>query len=300
MLTRVTERVDRPLAGCRVDRENGIIRGAKLCGLTSANGRSYPAEVFRRGVAKYEGVHVYANHTRGERSIGDKLGWITNARIGPDGVPRGDLNLLTTHPDYPAIVEAAQRNPSLYGLSHVADCRVGRGTNGREQVESIESVVSVDLVAEPATTRGIFESRSSQRGKSMRLKEYAVRVGKRVNERRRRLLHEVAMTEPDAEVTDADVMTGDDRDETAAALCAAGRGVWERIVWGQVTPEEGLARLRKFARIAAQLMATNDDDDEPAEESRRPRSSADFLATITESRDLSPESVTAFMRSLRR
>jgi hypothetical protein len=155
---RIAERVSTPFARAAVDREHGVIRGVKLCGGTSANGRDYPPEVFRRDVGKYEGAAIYADHGR-DRSVDRKLGWIESPRVDADGTPRGDAHLLKTHPLYDRVMEAAERNPALFGFSHVALCETSFGPDGRERVDGLRAVESVDLVAEPATTKGIFEDR---------------------------------------------------------------------------------------------------------------------------------------------
>lgn len=157
---RLIERVTQPFAGAVVDRAKGIIRNVKLCGGSSVNGRDYPPAVFRRDYRKYEQAPIYADHER-DRSVDRKLGWIENARVDPDGTPRGDAHLLKTHPLYERVMEAAERNPSLFGFSHVAMCHTSM-KGSREQVEGLETVESVDLVAEPATTKGLFEARNEK------------------------------------------------------------------------------------------------------------------------------------------
>lgn len=158
---RLAERVSAPFAGAAVDRDKGIIRGVKLCGGSSANGRDYPPEVFRRDVQKYKGAAIYADHGR-DRSVDRKIGWIESPRVDADGTPRGDAHLLKTHPLYERVMEAAERNPALFGFSHVALCETSYGADGRERVEGLRAIESVDLVAEPATTKGIFESRIAE------------------------------------------------------------------------------------------------------------------------------------------
>jgi hypothetical protein len=160
---RLAERVSAPFAGAAVDRDKGVIRGVKLCGGSSANGRDYPPEVFRRDVRKYEGVAIYADHGR-DRSVDRKLGWIERPHVDADGTPRGDAHLLKAHPLYERVMEAAERNPALFGFSHVALCETSYGADGRERVEGLRAIESVDLVAEPATTKGIFEARIARRG----------------------------------------------------------------------------------------------------------------------------------------
>lgn len=143
-----------------VDEANGIIRGVKVCGLISQNKRRYPVDVLRRDFSKYENAKVYFDHKRGGRSIREQAGWLKNVKPGDDGTPRADLHLYTSDPGTAKVFEAAKRNPNQLGLSHVAKCRTRR-EGGVEVIEVIESVESVDLVTDPATVQGLFESREN-------------------------------------------------------------------------------------------------------------------------------------------
>jgi hypothetical protein len=156
---RLTERVNKPFAGTRVNREAGTIDGVLICGTESANGRDYPAAVLRRDYAVYEGAVVNCDHAR-ESTVDRRFGWFTGVKPGDDGRPRGTLNVLLQHPMAARVFEAAERNPALFGFSHVAMCETTRGKNGREVVEAIKGVESIDLVASPATTKGLFEGRT--------------------------------------------------------------------------------------------------------------------------------------------
>jgi hypothetical protein len=55
-------------------------------------------------------------------------------------------------------------------------CETKRGKDGREVVEAIKSVESIDLVASPATTKGLFESKGTAVNR-ISLKQYAERRG---------------------------------------------------------------------------------------------------------------------------
>lgn len=157
---RLTERVNTPFAGTRVNREAGTIDGVLICGTASANGRDYPAAVLRRDHAVYEGAVVNCDHAR-ESTVDRRFGWFTNVKPGDDGRPRGTLNVLLQHPMAARVFEAAERNPALFGFSHVAMCDTRRDAKtGREVVEAIKSVESIDLVASPATTKGLFEGKA--------------------------------------------------------------------------------------------------------------------------------------------
>jgi hypothetical protein len=161
----IAESVAEPFAGCRVDREAGVIRGVRICGMRSNNGRSYPWGSGLTNHSIYEGRPVNAGHNRsgGDVPPEARLGWLRNVRHD-EGGPRADLHVLKSHRLAESVFEAAERNPGLYGLSHVALCKT-RWSGGQEIIESIERVDSVDLVSDPATTRGLYES--TNRGRSM-------------------------------------------------------------------------------------------------------------------------------------
>jgi hypothetical protein len=158
--TRLTERVASNTS-LRVDRESGVIRGVKILGGNSLNGRRYAREAMQRAVGLYEGKQVNINHPSRanrdlERSVSDRFGWLQNVRMADRGIV-GDLHVLKSHPLAATVFEAAERNPALFGLSHVAEGRT-RQERGSVIVEEIVSVQSVDIVADPATTAGLFES----------------------------------------------------------------------------------------------------------------------------------------------
>jgi hypothetical protein len=144
-----------------IDRESGVIRGVKVLGAESKNGRRYSDKAMREAAGFYEGRDVNVNHPskeagNSERAVGDAFGWLESVSVKPDGV-YADLHYLKEHPQAGIIVEAAERNPKRFGLSHNAEGTVKK-VDGRNVVESINSVKSVDIVQTPATVNGLFES----------------------------------------------------------------------------------------------------------------------------------------------
>ena len=141
-----------------VDRQAGVVRNVKIIGLESRNGRTYLPETLRKAAPKYEGVAVNTDHSKpGEqRRVAERFGRLRNVRTGDAGL-FADLHYLTSHPLANVVAEAAERMADAFGLSHdvfgKVTCR-----NGKAIVEEIETVRSVDLVADPATTGGLFES----------------------------------------------------------------------------------------------------------------------------------------------
>jgi len=142
----------------RVDRERGVIQGVKILGLASANRRTYLPEALREAVKLYESVAVNVDHIRsGElRSYRDRIGKLVNVRFANDGL-YGDLVVNPRHPLAEQLFWDAEHCPENVGLSHDARGKTAV-RNGQVVVEAIESVRSVDLVAEPATTKSLYEA----------------------------------------------------------------------------------------------------------------------------------------------
>ena len=172
----ITMLQERVAAGVgRVDRENGVIHGVRILGRVSKNNREYSPEAIRGAAKLYEGIRVNVDHPSGaksDRSLTSRCGWLSNVRASDSGLT-GDLHLILSHPMSPAILEMAERNPSLLGLSHNAEGRITK-RDGRNIVEEITHVRSVDLVADPATADSLFESR--RWSIDMSSKEFAERL----------------------------------------------------------------------------------------------------------------------------
>jgi hypothetical protein len=156
----LTERAVAP-AGA-VDKAAGIIRNAKLLGLISQNGREYTEAALRNSVPLFESARVNLDHPpRGHegitRNVSDWVGIVENVRFVPGDGLRGDIRLRRESAHFAEIMEAATAFPGSFGLSPNQLGRVvHRG--GKQIVEAIERVRSVDMVTTPATTRGLFES----------------------------------------------------------------------------------------------------------------------------------------------
>lgn len=144
-----------------IDRVAGVIRGVKILGASSRNGRDYSQQALRDAAAIYEGLGVNTNHPSRatpnvSRTVEEGVGWLENVTVKPDGV-YGDLFVIKSHPLANTLFEVAERKPNRFGLSHNAAGDVVE-RNGRRIVESIKSVRSVDLVQNPATVKSLFES----------------------------------------------------------------------------------------------------------------------------------------------
>ena len=158
----------------RVDRDRGIIRGVKVLGLESQNGRRYLPAAVAKAKGLYEGRSVRIDHPRrpnDPRESGDVFGWLRDVREGQGGALFADLHFLKAHPMAARVCEAAERNPALFGLSHNVEV-YGQDRDGVYEISEIVEVRSVDLVADPATTKGLFEGDTMRRGlRRRRLRE---------------------------------------------------------------------------------------------------------------------------------
>lgn len=139
-----------------IDEEAGVIKGVKIIGKTSKNGREYSTKVLEAAKPKYEGLGINLDHQRGNRRVSDGFGRLRSVELREDGL-YGDLEYLKSHPYADQFIESAQRMPEQVGLSHSAEGKVSK-QGDKESVEEITAVNSVDVVRYPATTNGLFES----------------------------------------------------------------------------------------------------------------------------------------------
>lgn len=153
----------------QVDMAKNVISGVKLIGFESRNNRSYSPNVLRQAVHLYEGVKVNLDHPHRPntpRSVADRIGVIRRARFVEGKGVFGDFHFNPQHPSAGQIVWEAENNPSALGFSHNATLQVAGKRSGRQIVEAIAGVKSVDLVADPATTNGFFEMELPENSRS--------------------------------------------------------------------------------------------------------------------------------------
>jgi hypothetical protein len=249
-----------------------IVRGVLLCGATSANRRRYKKEAFAGArVKRYNGVPVYLNHGDGRspRRYEDRIAKVVNARHRADGMPIGDLEVRPKHPFAEAFLDDATHDPTSLGMSHVAHCATETARDGWEDVREVAEVESVDVVLDPATTKGLFEStnRSGAAVKKLgavlnHLKESA---DPRLRRAGRALVREAAaagvMDEPAAPTTASD--------EVSAAVLATGAAILKRVLSGELDRTVGIRALNALVTTHDSLTASEDERDEPDAEQRR-------------------------------
>ena len=146
--------------GAKLDRENHVLRGVKILGLKSKNGRRYLPEAASNAQSLYEGASCNIDHppnANQSRSFADRFGKIIEVRKDADGGLSANLKYNPKHPYAQAFEWWAENEPSAIGMSHNA-IGEGRTEDGVFLIEKIVSVRSVDLVADPATTKGLYEN----------------------------------------------------------------------------------------------------------------------------------------------
>jgi len=147
-----------PFSEANIDRDNNIIRNICLLTSESRNGRVYLPQAIEQAAALFEGVKAFANHPlkseRGEvRDVQDLIGKCKNVRYS-QGKLMADLFVLESHSGW--VFPLATQTPELVGISINAQGKI-RKVNGKDVVEEIVEVRSVDLVSEPAATKNLFE-----------------------------------------------------------------------------------------------------------------------------------------------
>ena len=141
-----------------VDRENHIVHGVKVLGFTSANGRIYDFAAVKEAIAKYEKAPVNKDHNMEEPSFSDRLGWLENVTLEKDGL-YADFHYNPHADGIESFLWFAEHNGlGDVGFSHLVSGKYSVDPDGTERITRIDKVKSVDLVANPATTKTIFES----------------------------------------------------------------------------------------------------------------------------------------------
>lgn len=151
--------------GLTLEEEDGqpILRHVKILGSVSQNGRFYTPEAKSAALPLYESVKVNLDHPdnpQKTRGIRDRFGKLVHIRI-ENGDLYGDLLFNPFHELAESIKWYAKNMPDCLGLSHNA---VGQGDeqDGKFIVRKIAKLRSVDLVADPATTVTLFESKQEE------------------------------------------------------------------------------------------------------------------------------------------
>ena len=166
----ITEAV---LSESKVDRENKIIHNVVLLTKNSLNTagkvhRTYTDDCLDRAAVIFEGAPAFIDHpgsqaAKSGRSVREQYGFYRGVKRIGEKLVADDLVLYDV-PDAALVMSIAEKNPLSAGNSIHAAGRV-KMSGGIEIVEELLPRTkwgyrsSVDLVDDPATTRGIFESK---------------------------------------------------------------------------------------------------------------------------------------------
>jgi len=138
---------------------DGVLSGVSVLRSLGQNGnRSYSDRAMRDLIEAINNrtIPVYQDHegklVQGIRSVADIIGSLKNARIN-DGVVRADFSVL---PRFRKTVEQLARD-GVAGLSINATGLRTIESNGKQTVERLTNVRSVDLVAETGSTLNLME-----------------------------------------------------------------------------------------------------------------------------------------------
>ena len=275
-------------SGGKVRRDGAypVISGVLLCGAESLNGRSYPASAFAGDrVKRYEGKPVYVDHSdgRGGRKFREKIGWVENVRHRADGRPVGDIGINPKHADAESVLWAAEHKPDFAGMSHVAECKTKPGANGREVVEDVVMPESVDIVVDPATTKGFYESTGRRTVPTTLREAIEGQLPKLPPERAKPVRRWLVLSEDDTgmgALMDAPVeepLEGTDPDQAISdAFKQAMHAQIDALLDGSHTLAELISKIRELGKAHGKLTgkaaaATDAETDTDAEESRKPK-----------------------------
>jgi hypothetical protein len=153
------------LKSARLNRDLNIIENTTLISAQSVNGparkRRYSEAALKQIAAMAEGLPAYANHVSPElafkpRDVRDLIGRHQNVRFDPSTqTVRSDLHVLAHHT--PWVFGLAERLGDVVGNSLVSRGSV-KMEGDTEVVDQIAQLRSADLVSDPASTKGLFES----------------------------------------------------------------------------------------------------------------------------------------------
>lgn len=139
------------------------IKNVAIINRISKNNRIYSDRALETIVNLADGIKVFCDHeienTAGKnRSVRDLIGRVLRPHKS-NGSVYADLEVLENCKEW--IFALATQMPETVGMSirAVGSISPEKDSQGREQVESIARLKSVDLVSEPATTLSLFEEK---------------------------------------------------------------------------------------------------------------------------------------------
>jgi hypothetical protein len=151
------------------DRGIGILENVKILGWKSRNkNRRYDPKGINPEL--YEGIKVYLDHPDVEdqkkpRSFRDSFGWMEGVYKTDDGLYAKKFKFDLSDSMAKKFITFATHRPDQIGFSQNAFGDVLESDDG-EYVQAVTDVRSIDLVTDPATTKGLFEAKGQGHEKS--------------------------------------------------------------------------------------------------------------------------------------
>lgn len=149
--------VQEELSVQRVNAKTKTLHGVAVLGSKSKNGRKYTNEALEDATSVFEGAKVYLNHrdNNGARRMPHRVenfvGRLQGLRV-EEGIVRAEKLKVVNDNHWKLLSSIAENDPGAIGLSIDGEGVVSKGT-----VSKITSGRSVDVVAEPAATKSLFE-----------------------------------------------------------------------------------------------------------------------------------------------
>lgn len=151
------------------DKKNMVIKDHVVLGPLSKNGYRYPVATQEAAIkAKiFEGAKAYLNHPRSKemgdaRDVRDLIGEHKNVRLNGEKT-YSDLFLVNNRTVQDHVLPIAESAPHLIGSSVVIRGKMKRVEGDLPEIEAIYACRSIDLVSEPATTNGLYESEKTEK-----------------------------------------------------------------------------------------------------------------------------------------
>lgn len=155
----------------KLDRKNSVLKGVKVLGWKSVKGRIYDRDAVEAAASLYDGAKVNLNHAASDGSdfsppnvkVQDRFGRLRKPRVTNDGL-FADLHYNPAHIWAGTFEWFADNEPDVLGLSHDAILRGPMDGAGNRVIRAIPKVFSVDLVADPGSTKGLHEGAADTDG----------------------------------------------------------------------------------------------------------------------------------------
>lgn len=144
-------------ATVNIDEDNRVLKNVVILGSKSKNNRKYSGQALRSGVPIFEGIRAYLNHDKKAkvRKVEDLIGRFQNVRVEEERLI-GDLHLIPDDGKAAKVINIAKTMPDIVGSSIHAFGKF-RNERGTAIIEQFVKGSSIDVVTDPATTKGLFE-----------------------------------------------------------------------------------------------------------------------------------------------